>query len=170
MAPPNVRLDTVGPFSATISWSGSGPVVAGYEVNWQRDTSGECGDEHQDNTTTSGSDNSYDIMNLFGDSVYSVTVTANNSAGMATSTALPISTNEAGTHTSPRLVIVLMKCCCSLSHQFPLPHLPPSPPPMLFQRVSLFSGVWCHAFTRMETSQATQCSMEYWTVGAWKLR
>ena len=97
MAPPNVELGTVGPFTATISWNGSGPVVDSYEVNWQRNTSGECGDEHQDSTTISGLDNSYNIMNLFGNSVYSVTVTANNSAGTATSTPLPISTSEAGT-------------------------------------------------------------------------
>ena len=65
-------------------------------MNWQRDISGECGDEHQDSSTISGSDNSYEITNLFGNSVYSVTVTASNSAGTATSTALPISTSEAG--------------------------------------------------------------------------
>ena len=96
MAPPNVTLDTVGPFTASISWDGSGSVVGSYEVKWQRDTSGECGDEHQNSTTTSGSVNSYDIMNLFGNSMYSVTVTASNSAGTATSTALSISTSEAG--------------------------------------------------------------------------
>ena len=89
-------LDTVGPFSATISWDGSGPVVDSYEVNWQRNTSGECGDEHQDSSTISGSDSSYDFTNLFGNSLYSVTVTASNSAGTATGTALFISTSEAG--------------------------------------------------------------------------
>ena len=97
MAPPNVVLDTVGPFSATISWAGSGPVVDSYEVNWQRDTSGNCGDEHQDSSTISGSDSSYEITNLFGNSVYSVTVTASNSAGTATSVPLALSTSEAGT-------------------------------------------------------------------------
>ena len=98
MAPPNVMLDTVGPFSASISWAGSGPVVDSYEVKWQRDTSGECGDEHQDSSTISGSDSSYEITNLFGNSVYSVTVTASNSAGTATSVPLPISTSKAGTY------------------------------------------------------------------------
>ena len=97
MAPANVTLDTVGPFTATISWAGSGSVVDSYEVNWQRDISRECGDEHEDSTTINGSDTHSEITNLFGNSVYSVTVTASNSAGTAASTALLISTSEAGT-------------------------------------------------------------------------
>ena len=111
--------------------------------------------------TINGSDTHYEITNLFGNSVQSVTVTASNSAGTATSTALSIPTSEAGTYTSPRLVTVVLLKCFSLSHQLPLPHLLVSPPPMLFLIVSLSSGAWCHAFTRMETSQATQWCMEY---------
>ena len=49
----------------------------------------------------------------------------------------------------------------SISHQLHLVHLLVSPHPMLFQTVSVFSGRQCIVSIRMETSLATQCSMEF---------
>ena len=94
---PTVIDSSVGAFSISISWTSSGPVVERYEVEWQRDTSGECPDEHTDSATVSGgSERSYDITDLFGDSSYSIRVSAMNAAGSAISDPLVISTAEAG--------------------------------------------------------------------------
>ena len=94
---PTVSESSVGPFSISISWTSSGPVVERYEVEWQRDTSGVCPDEHTDSATVSGgSERSYDITGLFGDSSYSIRVKAMNAAGSAISDPLVISTTEAG--------------------------------------------------------------------------
>ena len=72
-------------------------MVERYEVEWQRDTSGDCPDEHTDSATVSGgSERSYDITSLFGDSSYSIRVDAMNAAGSAISDPLVVSTTEAG--------------------------------------------------------------------------
>ena len=72
-------------------------MVERYEVDWQRDTSGECPDEHMDSATVSGgSERNYDIANLFGDSSYSIRVSAMNAAGSVISDPLVVSTVEAG--------------------------------------------------------------------------
>ena len=64
---------------------------------WQRDTSGECPDDEDMNSTniTDGS-TSYDISGLFGISTYRVTVRATNEAGTALSNELLVMTTEAG--------------------------------------------------------------------------
>ena len=69
-------------------------MVTSYEVEWQRHTSGDCSDEHSDNTTVSGSTERYDIMGLFGDSSYSIRVRATNAAGSAVSDPLVIYTTQ----------------------------------------------------------------------------
>ena len=94
--PPQVTSQSEGQFSVSIFWSSSGPVVTSYEVEWQRNTSGDCSDEHSDSSTVSGSTERYDIMGLFGDSSYSIRVRATNDAGSAVSDPLVISTDEAG--------------------------------------------------------------------------
>ena len=60
----------------------------------QRNTSGDCSDEHSDSATVSGSTERYDIMGLFGDSSYSIRVRVTNDAGSAVSDPLVISTTE----------------------------------------------------------------------------
>ena len=91
-----VMEKSVSAFSATVSWTSSGPVVDRYEVYWERDTSGECSNENQGNTVTDGSTTSYEITDLFGDSRYNVTVRATNTAGSAVSNEFYITTTEAG--------------------------------------------------------------------------
>ena len=64
---------------------------------WQRDTSGECTDEDEGNTTITDGSTSYNIMGLEEDSSYSITVTASNVAGSsAVSNAVTAMTLEAG--------------------------------------------------------------------------
>ena len=48
---------------------------------WQRNTSGECPYEHEDNISLTNGSTSYDIMGLEENSSYSITVTASNEAG-----------------------------------------------------------------------------------------
>ena len=163
--PPQVSSQSVGQFSVSISWSSSGPVVTSYQVEWQRNTSGDCSDEHSDNTTVSGSTERYDIMGLFGDSSYSIRVRATNDAGSAISDPLVISTDEAG--------ISLINHVCNvrsmpfLLPQLPQLHLPVLPHSKSLQRVSVSSGRGCHVSTPMERSRATQ----YWYkgMGAYKI-
>ena len=64
---------------------------------WQRDTSGECSDEDEGNTTITGISSSFTIMGLAGISSYTITVTATNAAGSSTvSSAISGMTLEAG--------------------------------------------------------------------------
>ena len=68
--------------SISMSWIiSSGSVVDSHEVMWQRDTSGECSDEDEGNTTITDGSTRYDIMGLAGISSYTITVTATNVAG-----------------------------------------------------------------------------------------
>ena len=84
-------------FTAALSWTSAGSVVDSYEVMWQRDTSGECPDDEDMNSTniTDGS-TSYVISRLFGISTYRITVRATNEAGTALSNELLVMTTEAG--------------------------------------------------------------------------
>ena len=73
-------MTSVAARSISLSWSvPSGSVVTSYEVEWQRDTSGDCSDQDEDSATVT--DTSYDILGLNGGSGYTVTVTASNNAG-----------------------------------------------------------------------------------------
>ena len=131
-------------------------------MEWQRDTSGECPDEHMGSATVSGgSERSYDITDLFGDSSYSIRVSAMNAAGSVISEPLVVSTAEAG-------ISLLNYVCNVLSHAIlsPLPQIPQLHPlvyphPVSLQTVSVFSGGGCLVSTAMETSQATL----YWYRG-----
>ena len=66
-------------------------------MTWQRDTSGECSDEDEGNTTITDGSTSYDIMGLEEDSNYTVSVMAINSIGNANSDTVTGMTVEAGT-------------------------------------------------------------------------
>ena len=67
-----------------LSWTSAGSVVDSYEVMWQRDTSGECPDDEDTNSTSlSGSSTSYTIQDLEEDSNYIITVSASNEIGSA---------------------------------------------------------------------------------------
>ena len=48
---------------------------------WQRDTSGECSDEDEGNTTITDGSTRYVIMGLAGISSYTIAVRATNAAG-----------------------------------------------------------------------------------------
>ena len=85
--------------AVSLSWSvPSGSVVEGYEVEWRRDTSGECPEEDEGSASiTDGSTTSYDIEGLEEDSRYNITVTASNGAGSsAASNTVTAQTDEAG--------------------------------------------------------------------------
>ena len=51
---------------------------------WQRDSSGDCPDEDEGNTTLAGGFTGYNITGLEEDSNYTVTVTATNEVGNST--------------------------------------------------------------------------------------
>ena len=51
---------------------------------WQRDSSGDCPDEDEGNTTLAGGFTGYNITGLEEDSNYTVTVTATNVVGNST--------------------------------------------------------------------------------------
>ena len=71
--------------------------ITGYEVLWQRDTSGECPDEDEGSVTITDDFTSYDIMGLEEDSSYNITVRASNAAGIsAVSNTVTAMTLEAG--------------------------------------------------------------------------
>ena len=96
-AQPRVTVDTSTATSISLSWTSAGSEVDRYEVMWQRDTSGECPDEDDDNIVLTDGSTIYDIMGLEEDSSYSITVTARNVAGSsAVSNAVTAMTQEAG--------------------------------------------------------------------------
>ena len=66
----------VGAFTASLHWTSAGSYVNSYDVVWQRDNSTGCSDENKDSDSTTIT--SYVIDDLFGDSNYSVTVSAHN--------------------------------------------------------------------------------------------
>ena len=78
---PTVSVTGITATSISLSWTSAGSEVDSYEVMWQRDTSGECSDEDEGNTTITDGSTSYDIMGLAGISSYTITVTATNVAG-----------------------------------------------------------------------------------------
>ena len=93
---PVLSVDSTTATSISLSWTSAGSVVD-YEVMWQRDTSGECSDEDEGNTTITDGSTSYDIMGLEEDSNYTVSVMAINSIGNANSDTVTGMTVEAGT-------------------------------------------------------------------------
>ena len=79
---PRVSVQDVSATSISLSWSvPSDSVVTSYEVVWQRDTSGDCPNEDQGNSTLTGGSTSYDLVGLEENSRYTVTLTASNEAG-----------------------------------------------------------------------------------------
>ena len=83
-------------FTVSLSWTSAGSVVDSYEVMWQRDTSGDCPDEDEGSVSVAGSSTSYTITGLAGVSSYTITVTATNAAGNATSEPLTVMTTGVG--------------------------------------------------------------------------
>ena len=74
-------------------WTESSPEVNSYEVEWQLQ-----GDSFTSRTSVPGSSTSYTITGLRGESNYTITVTAVNVAGSATSEPVTQMTGEEGTH------------------------------------------------------------------------
>ena len=70
--------------TVSLSWTSAGTVVDSYVVMWQRDTSGDCPDDEDRNSTSlSGSSTSYTIQDLEEDSNYIIIVSASNEIGSA---------------------------------------------------------------------------------------
>ena len=96
MAVPVVMADTSTATSISLSWTTGGSEGVSYTVVWQRDTSGDCSDEVQGNSTITDGSINYDIMNLEEDSSYSIEVTASNTLGNETSETITEMTLTAG--------------------------------------------------------------------------
>ena len=76
--------------------------VAGFVVQWQRDTSVGCSDEDEDRVSVNGAFTSYIITGLEPGNRYTITVTVSNSAGSSgvsnTVTAMTEETGERDCH------------------------------------------------------------------------
>ena len=77
-------------------WTSAGSVVDSYEVMWQRDTSGNCPDENEGNTTLTDGSTSYNIAGLEEDSNYIVTVIATNEVWNSINNNITVTTREDG--------------------------------------------------------------------------
>ena len=95
--PPVVAVTSTTSTMIHLSWSSSGLLVIGYEVKWQKDTSGKCLVKNTDNGNATVVSTSYTITGVDGDSRYTITVIATDSAGSNT-VSVPITalTKEAG--------------------------------------------------------------------------
>ena len=94
--PSNILFSSRTATSISISWRiPNDSVVENYVLMWERDTSGECPDEDKNSTTITNASTSYTITGLEKGSSYTITVTATNAAGNA-STSIPVMTSEAG--------------------------------------------------------------------------
>ena len=95
-----ITVDSMATTTITISGGvPSGSVADSYEVEWRTNDIGGCsgGSDSGSVTITDGSITSYDITGLEEDSIYSITVTASNSAGSSGfSSAVTAITMEAG--------------------------------------------------------------------------
>ena len=69
--------------TTTITITGSGSVVTGFVVEWQRDTSVGCSDVNEGTISVNGDFTIYAIMGLEPGNRYTITVTVSNSAGTA---------------------------------------------------------------------------------------
>ena len=90
---PMVRVDSIATASVSLSWSvPNGTVVESYEVKW---SSEQCPEDREENITTI-SDNSttHIISQLRSGTSYSVSITANNSAGHNSSGNVTVETKE----------------------------------------------------------------------------
>ena len=106
------------PTIVTITITGSGSVVTGFVVEWQRDTSVGCSDVNGRTISESGDFTSYTITGLEPGNRYTITVTVSNSAGTApvsnTVTAMTLETGERErervylTHTVQVMVCVVL--------------------------------------------------------------
>ena len=99
--PARPSINTNPPTTATsifLSWSVADSVVTSSVVSWQRDISGECRDDvDEDSTPVTGSSTSTTITGRQEDSRYFITVTAFNDAGSSEeSNTVPAVTMEAG--------------------------------------------------------------------------
>ena len=94
---PSVTVSSTTAITISLSWSvPGGSVEDSYEVMWERDTLGECGDEDEGSTTITDGSASYTITGLEEDSSYAIAVTATNAAGSAVSDPVTGITGEAG--------------------------------------------------------------------------
>ena len=93
---PNVMLNSTTATTISLSWSVPSGSVDSYEVTWERDTSGECPDEDEGNTTITDGSTGYTITGLEEDSSFTISVTAINVAGSAVSDPVTGRTTEAG--------------------------------------------------------------------------
>ena len=65
-------------------------------VTWQRDTPGDCSDEDEDSMSITDGSTSYNITGLEEHSNYTITVTAMNDIGNATSNNITAMTEQTG--------------------------------------------------------------------------
>ena len=82
--------------TVSLSWTIAGSVMDGYEVIWARDISGKCSYVDEGSATTTGGSTSHTITGLEEDSNYTITVTATNVVGSATSDSVTGITGKAG--------------------------------------------------------------------------
>ena len=84
---PTVSVTSITSTSISLSWSvPSGSVVTSYEVMWRAISSGdEANDDGGSGTSGSITSTSYTIQELESNTIYNITITAINAAGIAVS-------------------------------------------------------------------------------------
>ena len=78
MAVPVVTVGSETPTTIQLSWTSSGNEIDRYEVEWKRDTSGQCPIQDTGNATINYAYNSYTIKGIEANSSYFITVKAFN--------------------------------------------------------------------------------------------
>ena len=97
VAAPVVSVGSTTPTTISLSWTSAGSEVDSYEVTWERDTSGECPDVvDTDSTTIIDGSTIYTIRELEEGSSYTITMTATNAVGSEVSVPVTGVTKEAG--------------------------------------------------------------------------
>ena len=103
---PVLLVDSTTATTISISWTSAGSVVDSYEVMWQRDTSGECPEQDEGNTTITNGSTSYTMTDLEEYSTYTITLTAENFFSSATSNTTVALTQASGNSAKLSLVFV----------------------------------------------------------------
>ena len=96
---PRLIIDYQGPSAIGLTWiAPRGSVVTGYEIEWKRNSSGDCPTtKNKGNITiTNMSITAYDIVGLVGNTTYIVTVKASNAAGSSVGATIYATTKEGG--------------------------------------------------------------------------
>ena len=97
---PILSVQSTTATTISLSWTSAGSVGDSYKVMWQRNTSGDCPDEHEGIATITDGSTSYNITGLEEFSTYVVIIIVLNANEIAISNNLTGITEKSGTKMS----------------------------------------------------------------------